>query len=128
MQAGGRVGRGSGVSKTTRTSWLRIYVDGLYCPKRGVRKQAPAKPDAVEIVRRMRRGNPPGYAFSKMSVLVDSDILIEVSRGRDKELVARWVELSRSNAAVLYSPVNAAELWAGRFRPNTTRLRTCSAR
>jgi len=48
-----------------------------------------------------------------MSVLVDSDILIEVSRGRDPELVSRWTDLSGSEVAVLYSPVSVAELWAG---------------
>jgi predicted nucleic acid-binding protein len=48
-----------------------------------------------------------------MSVLVDSDILIEVSRGRDPEIVSRWLALSRQDIAVLYSPVSAAELWAG---------------
>ncbi|HUI55263.1 MAG TPA: PIN domain-containing protein [Bryobacteraceae bacterium] len=50
------------------------------------------------------------------SVLVDSDILIEVSRGRDAEIVARWIELSSSDNAVLYSPVSVAELWAGARR------------
>lgn len=48
-----------------------------------------------------------------MTVLVDSDILIEVSRGRDKEIVSIWFELSNTEAAVLYSPVSVAELWAG---------------
>ena len=48
-----------------------------------------------------------------MTVLVDSDILIEVSRGRDTEIVARWLDLSDSDAAILYSPVSVAELWAG---------------
>ena len=48
-----------------------------------------------------------------MSVLVDSDILIEVSRGRDADLVSRWIELGRRDDAILYSPVSAAELWAG---------------
>jgi predicted nucleic acid-binding protein len=48
-----------------------------------------------------------------MTVLVDSDILIEVSRGRDADLVSKWLELSNSDAAVLYSPVSVAELWAG---------------
>ena len=52
-----------------------------------------------------------------MTVLVDSDILIEVSRGRDEQVVAKWIELSQSDAAVLYSPVSVAELWAG-ARPN----------
>ncbi len=48
-----------------------------------------------------------------MTVLVDSDILIEVCRGRDKNISSRWLELSRSGIAVLYSPVTTAELWAG---------------
>jgi hypothetical protein len=52
-----------------------------------------------------------------MTVLVDSDILIEVSRGRNSEIVSKWIELSNSEAAVLYSPVSVAELWTG-ARPN----------
>jgi predicted nucleic acid-binding protein len=52
-----------------------------------------------------------------MTVLVDSDILIEVSRGRNAEIVSRWLELSKSDSAVLYSPVSVAELWAA-ARPN----------
>ena len=48
-----------------------------------------------------------------MTVLVDSDILIEVSRARDAVIVSRWMDLSNSDAAVLYSPVSVAELWAG---------------
>ena len=48
-----------------------------------------------------------------MTVLVDSDILIEVSRGRDSTIVAKWIELSESDALILFSPVTAAELWAG---------------
>jgi predicted nucleic acid-binding protein len=47
------------------------------------------------------------------SVLVDSDILIEVSRGRNADIIARWIDLSNSDDAVLYSPVSVAELWAG---------------
>lgn len=52
-----------------------------------------------------------------MTVLVDSDILIEVSRGKDAGIVSKWMDLSDSDAAVLYSPVSVAELWAG-ARPN----------
>lgn len=51
------------------------------------------------------------------TILVDSDILIEVSRGRDPGIVSRWMDLSRSDAAILYSPISVAELWAG-ARPN----------
>ena len=48
-----------------------------------------------------------------MTVLVDSDVLIEVSRGRDTELLSRWMELGASDALIVFSPVSAAELWAG---------------
>jgi predicted nucleic acid-binding protein len=48
-----------------------------------------------------------------MTILVDSDILIEVSRGKDPEIVSKWLELGRSTDAILYSPVSVAELWAG---------------
>ena len=48
-----------------------------------------------------------------MTILVDSDILIEVSRGRDRDILLKWHELSESDSAILYSPVTAAELWAG---------------
>jgi predicted nucleic acid-binding protein len=48
-----------------------------------------------------------------MSVLVDSDILIEVARGRNTDIVSQWIELGRRDDAILYSPVSAPELWAG---------------
>jgi predicted nucleic acid-binding protein len=48
-----------------------------------------------------------------MTLLVDSDVLIEVSRGRNQEILSRWLELGESDHAILYSPVTAAELWAG---------------
>ena len=52
-----------------------------------------------------------------MTVLVDSDILIEVSRAKNVDVVAKWTELGVSDSVVLYSPVSVAELWAG-ARPN----------
>ncbi len=48
-----------------------------------------------------------------MTVLVDSDILIEVSRGRDQKILSRWADLGSSDDVVMYSPVTVAELWAG---------------
>jgi hypothetical protein len=48
-----------------------------------------------------------------VTVLVDSDILIEVSRARDTTILAKWMELSESESLILFSPVTAAELWAG---------------
>ena len=47
------------------------------------------------------------------SVLIDSDILIEVSRAKDETILARWDQLSQSDTAVLCSPVTVAELWHG---------------
>jgi predicted nucleic acid-binding protein len=47
------------------------------------------------------------------SVLVDSDILIEVSRARDSAILERWDQLSRGDAPLLCSPVTVAELWQG---------------
>ena len=48
-----------------------------------------------------------------MALLIDSDVLIEVSRGRDLEIVERWYELIESGEPALCSPVNVAELWRG---------------
>ena len=48
-----------------------------------------------------------------MTILIDSDVLIEVSRGRDDSILSKWADLSMSDALILFSPVNQAELWAG---------------
>jgi predicted nucleic acid-binding protein len=48
-----------------------------------------------------------------MSVLIDSDILIEVSRGRSEDVLAKWNELSESDQVLFCSPVTIAELWHG---------------
>jgi predicted nucleic acid-binding protein len=48
-----------------------------------------------------------------MAILVDSDILIEVSRGRDRNLLSKWSELGDSDQALLCSPVTVTELWHG---------------
>jgi predicted nucleic acid-binding protein len=58
-----------------------------------------------------------------VTVLIDSDILIEVSRGRNDAVVARWYALSASDARILYSPVSEAELWAGARRTEHEALR-----
>jgi predicted nucleic acid-binding protein len=47
------------------------------------------------------------------SILIDSDILIEVSRARDDVILARWKDLSQSVKPILCSPVTVAELWHG---------------
>jgi len=48
-----------------------------------------------------------------MSVLVDSDILIEVTRGQNENVLSLWERLGQSGEDILYSPVTAAELWTG---------------
>ena len=48
-----------------------------------------------------------------MTVLVDSDILIEVSRGKDATIVDSWRALASSGDIVMCSPVSVAELWHG---------------
>jgi hypothetical protein len=48
-----------------------------------------------------------------LTVLIDSDILTEVSRGRDKAIVSGWIELGRSDSLILISAISVAELWAG---------------
>lgn len=50
-----------------------------------------------------------------MTVLIDSDVLIEVSRERNHEILLRWTQLAESGSAILCSPVSSAELWAGAF-------------
>ncbi len=47
------------------------------------------------------------------AILVDSDILSEVYRGRDRQILDRWTALSESDGAVLCSPVTVAEIWYG---------------
>jgi predicted nucleic acid-binding protein len=47
------------------------------------------------------------------ALLIDSDILIEVLRARDHELLARWELLSRASIPLFCSPVTIAELWHG---------------
>jgi predicted nucleic acid-binding protein len=48
-----------------------------------------------------------------VTVLVDSDVLIEVSRERNRDVLFKWTQLAESGGAILCSPVSSAELWAG---------------
>lgn len=48
-----------------------------------------------------------------MTVLIDSDIAIEVLRARDQGILSQWSSIAVSGTAVLYSPITAAEVWAG---------------
>jgi len=55
------------------------------------------------------------------SVLIDSDILIEVTRARNDAILLRWDELSRVETPLMCSPVTVAELWHG-ARPQEHRI------
>jgi len=48
-----------------------------------------------------------------MSVLIDSDIVIEVLRGRDQSILLQWTKLAQSSLPILISPITFAEIWAG---------------
>jgi predicted nucleic acid-binding protein len=48
-----------------------------------------------------------------VNILIDTDIAIEILRDRTPEIRAHWFELSTSGHSVFYSPVVAAEVWAG---------------
>lgn len=48
-----------------------------------------------------------------MSVLIDSDIVIEVLRARDQVILAQWSKLADSRSLILVSPITFAEVEAG---------------
>ena len=50
------------------------------------------------------------------TVLLDTDILIEVLRQRDAAILAQWRRITGGTEPVLYTAVTAAELWHG-LRP-----------
>jgi predicted nucleic acid-binding protein len=57
-----------------------------------------------------------------MSVLIDSDIVIEVLRARNQTIVAQWSALAESNSTVFVSPVTFAEVGAGAFDHEIERI------
>ena len=48
-----------------------------------------------------------------MTILIDSDILIELTCAKDSAILGKWKELSESENILLCSPVSVAELWHG---------------
>lgn len=50
-----------------------------------------------------------------MTVLLDTDIAIEILRARDQATLQRWSSLGLDRVPVFYSPAVAAEVWAGAF-------------
>ena len=58
-------------------------------------------------------------------VLVDSDVLIEVLRGRKLDVAALWTETVTANEPLFYSPVTLAEIrhrMRGHERESTERI------
>ena len=47
------------------------------------------------------------------TVLLDTDILIEVLRQRGAAILAQWRRITGGTEPVLYTPVTTAELWHG---------------
>jgi len=52
-----------------------------------------------------------------MTVFIDTDILIEVLRGEDSKILSLWSSLATADTALLFSPISAAEIWAGTCAP-----------
>jgi hypothetical protein len=48
-----------------------------------------------------------------VTVLLDTDVAIEILRARNQIISSKWSALVASGAVVGYSPVIAAEVWAG---------------
>ncbi len=48
-----------------------------------------------------------------MSILLDSDVVIEVLRARDSGILDQWTLVVHRSANLLVSPVTVAEVWAG---------------
>jgi predicted nucleic acid-binding protein len=50
-----------------------------------------------------------------VSVLIDSDIIIEVLRGRHQSILSQWSFLADSRSPILISPITIAEIGSGAF-------------
>lgn len=46
-----------------------------------------------------------------MKIVLDSDVLIEVLRARDRALLVKWSVLASSEDDILFSPLSAAKIW-----------------
>ncbi len=46
-------------------------------------------------------------------VLLDSDVVIEVLRRRDRVILGQWSELATSDGIIACSPITIAEVWSG---------------
>jgi hypothetical protein len=57
-----------------------------------------------------------------VSVLIDSDIVIDVLRARDQAILAQWSVLANSSSPILVSPITIAEIGAGARASETQRI------
>jgi predicted nucleic acid-binding protein len=48
-----------------------------------------------------------------MSILLDSDVVIEILRSRNQAVLLQWEALAKTTEVILFSPITAAEVWAG---------------
>jgi predicted nucleic acid-binding protein len=46
-------------------------------------------------------------------VLLDSDVIIEVLRQRDRGILDQWSDLAASDSLIACSPITVAEVWSG---------------
>lgn len=46
-----------------------------------------------------------------MSVFIDSDVLMEVLRGEEKDVRSHWLSLATGETAMMFSAISAAEIW-----------------
>ena len=52
-----------------------------------------------------------------MNILLDSDVVLEVLRAKDRAVLVKWSVLTESKDEVFFSPLTAAEIWP-RVRPD----------
>ncbi len=52
-----------------------------------------------------------------MNILLDSDVILEVLRAKDRSLLVKWSVLIESKDEIFFSPLTAAEIWP-HVRPN----------
>jgi predicted nucleic acid-binding protein len=57
-----------------------------------------------------------------VSVLIDSDIVIEVLRARDQAILSQWSALADSSSPVLVSPITFAGVGAGAFASEQAKI------
>jgi predicted nucleic acid-binding protein len=48
-----------------------------------------------------------------MTILLDSDVVIEILRSTNEAVLLQWEGLAKSEEVILFSPITAAEVWGG---------------